>query len=120
MEVYQNIQLSRRFVIEHPLPIELIVGPLSAVGYFARGIVESANSMHIVEMPLTLVFAASLIPEDPLTMSHILPFLTLVDASKSVSFTDILLLVVSPCAEVWAVEGRGRHFEIGRGCFWAM
>lgn len=62
-EVEDGVEWRGVVVIDDSFPVELVILPVSLVGYAAVGVVENAESVHFVVLPLSIVVAALLVVE---------------------------------------------------------
>lgn len=62
-EVEDGVERRGVVVIDDSFPVELVILPVSLVGYAAVGVVENAESVHFVVLPLSIVVAALLVVE---------------------------------------------------------
>lgn len=57
-------------IIHYPCPIELIIMPLTLIGYCSIGVVKSAISLHLIILPFPFIPASLFINELSMPISH--------------------------------------------------
>ena len=88
----------RVLVVEFAEALKLIVDPVALVGEFAGLVEEFAFALHAVESPFAFVHAAVLVVKYSETVTHLLPFVTLV-------LTSLLIPLDNVLASFWGTLG---------------
>lgn len=68
----------RAVIVDFPVPMELVICPVTLVGQLAPLVVEFAPSMHLIVLPLPVIVASILIVELPSTIPYsifLVPFI---------------------------------------------
>jgi hypothetical protein len=68
-------------IIEHAIPINLIIVPLALISQLLINIIQCTTSLHLIMRPFTTIFAAISIDEGTVAMALVLQFVALVCAA---------------------------------------
>ena len=86
-------QLHRVVVVDLAVAVELVLRPVALVGQLPALVVQLAEPVHFVVLPLALVIASVLVVELASAVAHIVALEALVPAACLVLLHDVFLLV---------------------------
>ena len=84
----------RLIIVDLPVAVELVHEPVSLVGQLVVRIVQPAEPMHVVVLPVPVIVAAFLVVELSLAVPQSVNFLPLIPTSIFILLHDILPILI--------------------------
>ena len=102
-------------IIHYACPIELIIMPLTLIGYCSIGVVKSAISLHLIILPFPFIPASLFINELSMPISHPIFLISFISRPNIVLLYHIpihlliLLILLDQLVSLYRIQRRRRY-----------